>query len=279
MAFTVVENPGRTLWCCTDGSSTYYLGQIVSLVTDSKAMINGAVVPLPVPHGAADTTHFAIPYGVVVGINNRTPVFSTVGSLSIQSGAGVVTQAAQLARDWVGAEGMYSKGDSQLLVQVTEITPNTVLRGPYYLTTYGTAITLLTNTATDTTGGTTAFATNTSGTTGGTGTPVTLQRTIYCRTGANRGLYRVQVDTSATAPQVTTAFPYDIVVGDTFVSVCGKQGLSYIYIAGPGLFIDNALGQGTNYFTVFCYKLNCEIAGQEYMEFRFSTVHFDNARA
>ena len=92
------------------------------------------------------------------------------------------------------------------------------------------------------------------------------------------GIYRVLVDTSATAPAVTTAFPYGVAIGDTFITVPAKQGLSYINITS-GMFIDAALGQDTSYFNVIVYKLNCEKAGQEYCEFRFLNMHFDNARA
>jgi hypothetical protein len=278
MGFSVVEGEGRTLWCCTDGSSTYYLGQIVSLVTDTKAMINGAVVPLPVPHGAADTTHFAIPFGVVVGFNDRTPTYTSVGSLKIQYATGVVTSANQVTRigtGITGGSGMYGQ-DPQLLVQVAEITPNTVLKGPFYNAAYGTAISELTHTSVaDTTGMATAAATLDAC----NFTPVTLLATIYCREGKNRGLYRTTVDTSTTIPDLTTAFPYNSTIGDKYVRVPAKQGLSYIYIGGPGLYIDASLGLATNYFTVICYKLDLAISGQESMEFRFSTVHFDNARA
>ena len=281
MAFSVVEGEGRTLWCATDGSSTYYIGQIVSIVATTKAMTNGTVVPLDTPHGSADTTHFEIPFGVVVGINNRTPTYGTLGSKKVEYATGVVSSANQIIRDFTGAEGMYGKGDPQLLVQIAEITPNTIIRGPFCMSAYGTGLTLQTATSASAGGGIVAFAANSSGVVAAGGTPVTLMRTMYCRSGANRGIYRVLVDVSATAPAVTTAFPYGVAIGDTFVTVPAKQGLSYILITS-GMFIDAALGQdsnGTNgTFHVIVYRLNLE-ADAEWCDFRFLNMHFDNARA
>ena len=129
MPFDVVHNGGRTLWVTADSASTYYKGQIVSLIGASKAM-SISVKPLAVPAGAVDLTNFQIPYGVVVGFNRRTPRSATVGSMSLEYDTGVITQADQVARDWTGQEGMYSKGDPQPLIQITRITPETVLRGP-----------------------------------------------------------------------------------------------------------------------------------------------------
>lgn len=274
MSFSIVEGEGRTFWAATDGSSTYYKGQLVSYTAASKAQTYGTVVPLAVPAGVTDITNFQIIAGVVVGFNRRTPQYTTVGSISCEYDTGVATQAALLARDYTGQEGMYSKGDPQVLVQIAEITSSTIIRGPFYNAAYGTAITVLTNTAADTTGGTSAFTTNAT-----QFTPTTLTGTTYCRTGANMGLYRVNTDTSTTAPSNTVAFPYDIAVGDTFVRVPMKQGFSKIYIAGPGLYIGASLGLVTNTFEVICYKLNLAEAGKEYAEFRFTASHFDYRQA
>ena len=274
MPFDIAENGGRTLWVPMDSSSTYYKGQIVTLIAASKAMTI-AVTPLAVPAGAVDLTNFQIPFGIVTGFNRRTPQSTTVGSMSLEYEAGIITQAAQLAREWAMAESMYSKGDPQPLIQITEITPNTILRGPICNAALGTGPTVVTSTVADTTGWTTA------GTTGACDfTPVASVCTAYCRTGANAGLYRVTNDTSTTAPDATVAFPYDVAIGDTFVRVPIKQGFSYAYIAGPGLYIDCGSNYGTtNYFVIFVYKLDLSEAGKEIAEFRFSTEHFTFRRA
>jgi hypothetical protein len=278
MAFRVLEGEGRTFWAAGDGASTYYKGQIVSFTAASKAQTNGTVLPLAVPAGAGDLTNFQIPAGIVMAFNNRTPLTTTLGSKTVEYGGGTcITKAAQVARDWTGQEGMYSKADPQVLLQITEILPSTMLRGLICNAAYGTAPTVLTNTGTDTTGGTTAFATNACDFTN-----VNLCGTIYCRTGTNAGLYRISKDTSTTAPSVNTAFPYNIAVGDTFVRVPLKQGASTIYIGGPGMYIDcskNPVIAGTDLFSAMVYKLDLSTAGKETADFRFGALHFLQWRA
>lgn len=283
MAFSIIENPGRTFWASTDGSSTYYVGQIVVYAQATTTELAGTVAPLLFASGAADTTLKQIIAGVVVGINDRTPVYDSTNGL--QYITGVTTQAALAARDYTGQEGMYSKGEKQALVQITEILPNTVIQGSIYNATWGTAPTLLTNTASDTTGGTSAYATNTA-----QATNVANCGTMYCRTGANAGLYRVDSAASATAPANTVAFPYDIAVGDTFVYVPFKQGNSNIAIgvsgdgtaSSKGTFVNCDLDPviaGTNLFNVVVYKLDLATAGSETVEFRFGADHFTRFRA
>jgi len=273
--FDVVEGEGRTLWCATDGASTYYKGQLVTLIGASKAAINGTVKPLAVPAGVSDTTNFQVIFGVVVGLNRRNPQYTPVGGFSLEYEAGVVSQANQLAREWTGQEGMYVKGDPQVLVQVTEILPTTILKGLLCNAALGTAPTLLTvSVSTDADGMISANVT----TNACEFTPVANKCTIYCRKGANAGIYRVTGDTSTTVPQVTTGFPYDVVVGDKFVRVPLKQGFSSIYIAGPGLFIDSHLGLITHTFEIIVYNLNLAEAGKEHCTFRFTNTHFDAAR-
>jgi hypothetical protein len=257
----------------SDGSSTYYVGQLVTYIAASKAATPGTVLPLAVPAGAADTSNFQIPAGVVVGFNNRTPTYDATWKAN--SAAGVLTQALQVSRDWALNKGMYAIGDPQVLLDVAIIEPCSLIEGPIFNAAYGTAPTVVTDTGgADTTGYTTA------GTTGACDfTPVADYATIYCRTGANGGLYRTTNDTSTTAPDVTVAFPYDVVLGDTFVRVPLKQGYSRIYIAGPGMYIDASATPATNYFSVFVEKLDLAIAGSEKALFRFANIHFDPMRA
>ena len=214
----VATGGARTLWVSGDGSSTYYKGQLVSLVAASKAQVTGTVVPLAVPAGLADLSNFQVPFGVVLGFNDRSPTWNST-ILAESGGGAIATQAAQLARDVILGGGMYSPNDPQLLMKISIITPWTVLEGPIFNAAIGTAPTLLTDTAGSATGYTTAGTTNAC-----EFTPVANSCTIYCRSGANAGLYRVTNDTSTTAPDVTVAFPYDVAIGDTFVRVGAKQG-------------------------------------------------------
>jgi hypothetical protein len=237
----------------------------------SKAHVTGTVAPLAVPAGVADTTNFQIPFGVVLGFNERTPTWSS--TLLTETATGVLTQAAQVARDPILSSGMYKSSDPQLLMKIAVIDPWTVLEGPIFNAAIGTAPTVVSSTAADTTGWTTA------GTTGACDfTPVANICTAYCRTGANAGLYRVTNDVSTTAPDVTVAFPYDVAIGDTFVRVPLKQGASDIYIGGPGLYIDCSL-TATDNFQVIVWKLDLREAGKEVAQFSFAPLHYDRARA
>jgi len=247
---------------------------LVSFIAASKAAVTGTVVPLAVPAGAADTTNFQVIAGVVVGGNVRTPTYDSTWLANSYGGA-VATQAQQLARDIAFNKGMYAGSDPQVLLDVAIVDPTTLIEGAIFHNAYGTAITEVVPTNTDdTTGWTSAATANTPG-----WTNVANLGTHYCRTGANAGLYRTSVNTTATAPQVTTAFPYDVTAGETFVSVPFKQGVSFIYISGPGMYINSYLTPATNYFTVIIEKLNLRDAGKETALFRFCPEHFDNARA
>ena len=271
--FKIVENlMEKQLWCAMDGSSTYRVGQLVTVLAASRTAVPGAVKPLAFPLGAADTTNFQVIYGVVVGFNNRlNPTFDSTGEYC----TGVTTKAAQVARDWAFQEGMYNKGDSQPLVSVELIRPDTILRGSIYNATLATAPTVVSDTGgTDSTGYTSA----------GTIAPMDVANvadygTLYCRSGANAGLYRTLHSASATAPSLTVGFPNNVALGDKFVGVPLKQGLSYVYIAGPGLFIDCSNSGGLNNFAVLVHSLKLDEAGKESADFSFCSCHFDPARA
>lgn len=278
MAFNIKEGCGRTYWALADGSSTYYIGQLLAFNNSASAELDGTVAPLATSSGAGDTTQKQVIAGICVGFSKRYPTSVTVGSHSLQYDTGVVSQANQLAREWTGVEGMYSKADPAVMIEVAEILPHTVIEGNICQGALGTAPTVVTTTAV---GGTDGMVTADTGNTPGY-THVTKTGTIYCRTGANAGITRVNKNTTATAPSVTTAFPYDTAVGDTFLVLPFKQGQSNISIAGPGLYVDSSAAPviaGTDRFHVIVYKLNLADAGRETIEFRFGGDHFCRFRA
>lgn len=262
------------IWCATDGSTTYRIGQLVTVIGGggSTAAFNGAIRALAVPVGAADTTNKQVVYGVITGFNNRlNPTFDSTGEYA----TGVLTKAAQLARDWAFAEGMYIKGDPQVLVSVERIFPHSIIRGSIYNGTLGTAPTVVADTGgSDSTGYTSA------GTTGACDfTPVANLASIYCRSGANAGMIRTTGDTSKTGPVATTGFPNSVALGDKFVRVPLCQGFSMIYIAGPGLYIDASELDSGNTFHAMVHSLRLDEAGKETADFSFSLDHFCYARA
>jgi hypothetical protein len=273
---TILEGEGRTFWVAADGTSTYYMGQIVSYIAASKAMTTGTLLPLAVPAGAFDLTNYQVIAGIVTGIDDRTPTYNATTGLQTVTGT-YQSQSQLAARDTTGVEGMYKKGDKGVHIQITEILPQTVIRAPIFNAAYGTAPSLLTATAGSTDGAVTSFTTNACNFTN-----VASMGTIYCRSGANAGSYRVSKDVSTTAPTVNTAFDQDIAIGDTFVRVPLKQGSSTVYIDGPGLYIDcskNPVIAGTDLFHIIVYNLDLKVAGSEVADFRFGGDHFCAARA
>ena len=268
MGMRVVENAVRTIWAPMDTTSTptLYYGQLVVVTGDG-------VGPAAAASGVGDTTGKQVLYGIVVGSNNRTPVYDSTHSTDKITA--VITQAAQTERDWVGAEGVWVKGDPQCMVQVAVISAETVIQSPLYVTSDGTAPTLLTVTTGSTDGlGFTSNATDF--------TPVADLCTSYCRTGKNAGIYRISDDTSTTVETNDLAFPQDIAVGDTFVRVPVRPvGYSYVQLnaTDPGLFINCALGLVTDYFIIDVLELDLRVAGKENVKFRFHPCHFDKVRA
>jgi len=263
--FSVVEHPLRTIWVPVDYNSvTLYVGQLV--VAGLNASLAGGVKAWN-PAGEGDTTADQVPFGVVVGTNNKEPVFnSTYKAEYITS---VQSQANLLARKYFGQEGMYGKNDPQAMVQVAVLGCDTVLKGRIFNGSYGTAISYVTVTTESTTGaGFTSGAAN--------HTPVAYNATVYCRTGENRGLYRVTNDTSSTVRTVLHYFPYDVAVGDTFKAVnIAAVGTCKMMTDTVGTFINNAAAVGTtNWIWIDVLELNLETDGAEYAIFRINPFQF-----
>ena len=136
------------------------------------------------------------------------------------------------------------------MVDVIDIIPNdTIINAPIYDTTYGTALTVTHA------GDTVADAADD-------------LSTIYCRTGANRGLYRV-VTTGGTNAQVCTiAFPYAIAIGDKFVRASCVLGLGGLDIPATANCIDGDAALAS-YYDVKYHQINLEESGKEWASFSF----------
>lgn len=269
--FEVVEHPVRTIWAPVDygsgGAATVYIGQLV--VAGSVATCQG--VKAWNPAGEADTTADQVPFGVVVGFNNRTPTY--ISTYSSDYGTAVNTAALQQARDSVGAEGMWGPRDPALMAQVAVIGPNTVLKGRIMAGAWGTAPTV----ATVTTGSTGAgYTASTHGF-----TAVAYNATYYCRSGANAGIYRISYDTSATVKTFYICFPYTIAAGDTFVGAnIAGVGTCKMMLSTTGTYIDNSAAVGTtNWIWADVLELNLKTAGSEYALFRINPIQFNAVRA
>lgn len=258
MGFRRAKGTPNLVWMTVDATDTLYRGQLVKYTSDGVAPVGAA-------SGADDATGDSYIAGIVVGDNNKTPVYnSTYHTHSITA---VATQALLAARDTILHQGEgRPKGDKRAMVLVDVIDTDTWIYGPIFVSAFGTAPVLLTATAASTDGGVTGPTTNACDF-----TPVADLCTIFCRTGANANQSRVTTDTSTTVPTVTHAFMEDIAVGDTFVRVPLCIGMSYMqFEATESMYINGGASPATDYFAVEVVKLGLEVAGKEHAIFRFA---------
>jgi hypothetical protein len=235
---------------------------------DQSAPLQGVEV-MDVAAGAANVTNLDAPFGVVVGNNLRGPnkVYDTSGEY--------ITAGAEAAwhdntTQYEGVEGPLGYGVSGEMVEYIPITGETVLRGPIRNAAIGTAITEVAVTTASGAGGdgcTTAAVDF---------TPVAAMATLYCRTGANMGVYRHLETTSTTVHTWVPAMPADVAVGDTFVAAPLRMfGTCRAYIDSLGVYIDASAGLTTNYLLIDVLRLDLSVAGDEYVEFRFNPINFN----
>jgi hypothetical protein len=272
LGFEVVYSPQKPIWVPVDGTATLAQGMLVYYGAATPASTSGVVV-MPAASGVCDNANHLVPFGVVVGDNNATPVYTTLttANIKVKTITGVDTAVAQLARDFRQVEGMYSKGDPQPFVQVIRITPETVLKGHFKgSATVGTTAIVETTAASglSTTG---ATVTATFGF-----TAVAQNSTIAYTSGANAGLYRVRTDTGTTITTNTRAFPNAPVVGDKVKSVNVRQGYCRMNVDTTyGMWIDNTAALSSNYYAICVYSIDLmQPAGEEYCTFSFANDIF-----
>lgn len=262
-----------TIWAPIDTTTgtSMYVGQLCKLDTGS---VNG-VAPLAAASGASDVTGDQCIFGIIIGTNDQTATYdSTYGQYLLGTNN---TKTEQLARKYFGAEGMFRKNDPQPLVKVALLDSSTIIEGDIYNATLGTPPTVVTATAVNGTAGL--------GMTTGSCDVATVANmcTTYCRSGANAGLYRVNKSASATVHTFDTYWPYTLAVGDTFVIVPMRVGLSFVQITETvgylGMGFSSAATAATNYFAINVLELRLETAYKESVLFTFSPAHFQGVRA
>lgn len=273
MGFSVMEGGIRNIWApvnFANSSDTLYEGQIVGSSLSSAVPSGEGLVPLAAAAGASDTSGQIVPFGVVLGGNDAAPTYnSTYKGVSIAS---VGSQALQVARDVRGNEGMWAKGDPLALAKVSVIGTNTVLKGPIFHLAYGTAPLVYSNTSASTDGLTITTAAVAQ-------TPIAYNVTWYCRSGANKGLYRTAYSTSTTSHTLYTGFPYDIAVGDTFVPIYLRVGTCCAQFDGESTYIEAQPAYASNYYLIDVLEIHAETAGAEYAIFKFNADQFCGSRA
>ena len=268
--FQVVQGTPSRMWYHVDNADrssypTLYVGQLLIATSDGVGSLGQA-------SGVADTSGKKIPWGVVIGTNLATPAFSSTSNSS--SITAVDPHSTTTA--FLGGEGPYARrGDRSAMVEVALIVPSTVIKGDVRNAAIGTGPTVGVVTTASTTG---AGFTCSAGLCDNS-TPVGDLGTVYCRSGANMGTYRITTDTSATVKTVGHYFPYDIATGDTFVNVPMRTvGSSYVQTDANALYLNAAANPATDYWIVEVHHLNLAAANQEYVEFRFGGDHFAKAR-
>ncbi len=141
----------------------------------------------------------------------------------------------------------------------------TYFKGPIFDAAFGTALTELVVTSADS-GGTTVTHANEAITDCADDFGV-----VYCRSGANRGLYRKNTTPGTGVQVVSVPFPNGIVVGDVFVAASVKIGMTCIDIPATANCIDGNNNIDTGY-GVIVQEVNLEESGKEYAVFSFTSA-------
>ena len=194
-----------------------------------------------------DTSNF---FGICTGIVDGSRAWTKAVSGTAQYGEGTTYSTTQSV--------IADTGPSE--VEVTLVIPGlTLVRAPIYNTTWGSALYEIVNT-TESIAGTTVIS------------PVATADigdalgSIYCRSGANRGIYRNIATVTTTTTVVTVPFPYTIAVGDVFVQASCMLGFGGMDLTTAFDAID-----GNNvmddYYSVYYHEVNLEESGKEYAVF------------
>ena len=88
--------------------------------------------------------------------------------------------------------------------------------------------------------------------------------TAYCRSGANKGHYRVVTTAGANETVVTVPFPYTIVAGDVFVVAACALGYGGLQFTTAIDAINGDYAMGTAHHSVYWHEINLEESGKEY---------------
>lgn len=260
--FEIVHGSPQMVWAPITDSDTIYVGQLVA------CQANEGIVPLGTASGANDTTGKQVPMGVVVGLNAKNPTFDTTYMTDKITDAAPLTNTQEFALQ----EGVWSKGDKMAMAKVAIIDACTILKGRIFNAAWGTATTI----GTVTTGGTVSSTVNALEVAG-----VATLGTMYVRTGAAAGNYRVTDDTSTTAITWDKSTSATIAVGDTLVRINGLRpfGPSRCQFDSESMYINSAAALTADYWGIDVITLDLREAGNCNVTFRFNADHFCLARA
>jgi len=268
MSFEVVHGSPQAIWVPISyaaAATTIYVGGIVAEHMDDVTAKDG-VIMMEQASGAWNTTIFNVPFGVVIGTNLRDPVFNTTGKCEY------ITTASphDSTKEYVLTGGPYIGGGHEAFAKVNVIDPCTVLKGSLVDSAVGTAPTV--GTVTTSCGGdgvdcvTSAMSVAT----------VAGFSTIYFRTGANKGTYRILDSASDTTHTWDTPCYADVAVGDTAVAVnvlpFGVSKVQLLATYSTCFDIDEAVTGA--YFAIDVLRLDLAEQYKEYVEFRWNPINW-----
>jgi len=245
--FEVVKNTELgTVWLPVEPSTTLTVGQLVYRAASNP--VNLSYFP------PASGTGTAKPIGVVVATNLRKPLYSSTYNANYITG--VASRSDQLALEKQGAQGsMFGVGDPAPLVQIKLIGPQTELKG--------------TLSAAPTPFQPSAVASDGSTLTNSGLTLTDYFTTVYCRSGANQGIYRQMSTYSTNVLTFPLYWPYTTTTSNYFVAINTTIGNTRINVDTYGRNLDVASSVSSNYYSVVVEEINLEEAGKEYVIFRF----------
>lgn len=269
MGFSIVQGSPQAIWCPVKDSDTIYEGQLVQF-NAADGGVEG-VEPLGAAAGILDTTaNTKIVFGVVIGTNLKTPSYDSTYQQN------KITDATPhgSTTEFVGVEGPWSKfADHQAMVKVAIITPETVIRGPIRAGALGTGLTE----ATVTDGNSAGTSCSTDATIGDGNPTYTVKgfRTMYIRSGTNKGAYRVEDSNGSDDFKWDKPLYADLAAGDKLVCCRGLRpfGYSYMQLDSESMYIDTNANCSTNNYGVIVHRLDLSVANDEYVEFRFDPLH------
>jgi hypothetical protein len=254
------------VWAPVDNVDTYRVGALVGW---EAGAYDGVVMAKTA--GAAPDANNKI-CGIIVAVDTYEPLKLSSAVANGSYVVGEVTMAGQQARKLgpITDKGPYVYGDNQVHVKIALLTPWTKVMVPIFNGdgAYGTAPTIQTVTTGSSTGA--SYTAN-----AGDGTYVTDTSTAYCRSGANKGLMRVNGNTSATAATFGCTFSQPIAVGDTFVHVTGKFGESALTTDAEGTYFRADSVSTDSHWIFNVLELNLQNAGEEHVIGYFDYQHFD----
>jgi hypothetical protein len=233
-----------------------YVGQLVNFTKAGTDALNlGGHLSVAVPAANANDDEFPIA-GFVSGIVDGSRAYVAASSGTAQYGNKTTYTTTQSV--------VADTGPSE--VKITLAIPGiTLMQAPIFNAAWGTALTeQVVTTASG--GGVTITA---------AGDAITDiiddMATAYCRSGANRGLYRpVMTTTSTTVNTVTVPFPYGIAVGDVFVIASCLKGLGSMNFPTSADCIDGNHALAA-FYSVYYHEINLEESGKEYAKFSLWT--------